>query len=81
MSVAVQVSSKSTTSILIAGGGLVPGWALKKSTSICIAVLYSFRKVPANVLAVSIYACTYSKAITAAHNTFSDSLHESFGML
>lgn len=81
MSVAVQVSSKSTTSILMAGGGPVPGWALKKATSICIAVLYSFRKVPAKVLAVSSHVCIYGDAIVAACNTFSDSLHESFGTL
>ena len=77
-------------SILIAGGGPVPGWALKKSTSICIAFLYSFRKVPAGVLAVNSHVCTfihsfiqftYSNATTAAHNTFSDGLHESFGMM
>ena len=47
---AVQVSSKSITSILMEGAELTPGCALKKSTSICIAVLYSCRRVPADSL-------------------------------
>ena len=39
VSVAVQVSSKSITSIPTEGAELTPGCALKKSTSICIAFL------------------------------------------